>query len=631
MKAEGRRQKEEGRKDSFLTSAFCLLPSAFIRHLFPLALLALLATTLFLPSLIRQEVFTLRDHLDYFQPLRYFTAQELRAGNLPLWNPWNASGEEWLANPQTGVFYPPAWLFVVLPFATAYMLFLLFHLILLGWGSYLLFVRRVSPGAAMTGAAALMFSGPVLSLLDIGTILCTFAWIPLALWCARESAPVAGGLALALSFLAGEPLYAGAAALMYIAASRRVRDAAIAALVAFGVSAIQLLPFLELLAGSDRAGAIDSSQIFQHFMPLRDWPRIAVPPALSERAFDAALGQHFIPMIYMGIVAVAFALIGLTRLRAALPWLALIAIVVVVAAGPKFLASLPVMLFRYPARLVPFAALAVAALAALGWDRVRRERRWLDLIVVAAIVADLVPRALPLLQTAPFRTDIVPYAREIGAKSKILRVGDVEMPLRELWIAGYLNLYDRRFDAGTAAPVTRARYLRLYHRVVARPRRGDVDALAAGTIIGKRALRPPFQLVARTANVLVYRNPTAHPMAALHTRSGAIVPAEWELTSSRARISVDAPEEGVLVLSQQDARGWSVTVDGVPRQTRLVRGVFRGVDVPKGRHEVVWSYRSRALLAGAAMTIVTLLGATFSFCQAVKKKKNFSSCQSNLE
>ena len=159
-------------------------------HRVPLILIALFALTLFALPLARQEVFTSRDHLDYFQPLRWFTAQELKAGRLPLWNPWSASGEPWLANPQTGVFYPPAWIFLVLPFATAYMLFLLFHLVLLGWGAYLLFARSGSREAAMVGAIALMFSGPVLSLLDINNNLATLAWIPLALWCARSSVTV---------------------------------------------------------------------------------------------------------------------------------------------------------------------------------------------------------------------------------------------------------------------------------------------------------------------------------------------------------------------------------------------------------------------------------------------------------
>ena len=98
--------------------------AAWARHRFALALLALVVAILFAPALAQREVFTFRDHSDYFQPLRYFTAQHIRAYVLPHWNPYSASGESWLANPQTGVFYPPTWLFAFLPFETAYMLYL---------------------------------------------------------------------------------------------------------------------------------------------------------------------------------------------------------------------------------------------------------------------------------------------------------------------------------------------------------------------------------------------------------------------------------------------------------------------------------------------------------------------------
>src|SRR5688572_17219129 len=234
--------------------------TVFQRHRFAFALLALLAVVLCLPALLKREVFTLRDHFDYFQPLRAFTADELRAGRLPLWNPYSASGEPWLANPQTGLFYPPAWLFLVLPFETAYMAYLLLHLMLLGWGAYLLFARGAPPGAAMVGAAALMFCGPVLSLLDVSNNFATLAWIPLVLWCALEGAWRRGALVLALAFLGGEPFFAAIAALMY-AIVRRNRDVIWTALLAFGLSAIQLIPFLEFVANSDRAGVVEDTQI----------------------------------------------------------------------------------------------------------------------------------------------------------------------------------------------------------------------------------------------------------------------------------------------------------------------------------------------------------------------------------
>ena len=89
-----------------------------------LAALIVLSLVPFALPLLRFEVFDFRDHSDYFVPLRYFTAEQIAAGSLPLWNPYNASGEPWSANPQTGLFYPPAWLFLILPFTTAYVLYL---------------------------------------------------------------------------------------------------------------------------------------------------------------------------------------------------------------------------------------------------------------------------------------------------------------------------------------------------------------------------------------------------------------------------------------------------------------------------------------------------------------------------
>ena len=583
--------------------------NALRRHRFALAFIALAATILFLPPLLKNEVFTLRDHFDYFQPLRYFTAVELKAGHLPFWNPYSASGEAWLANPQAGVFYPPAWLFLVVRFPTAYMLYLLFHLLVLGWTSYLLFARRASAGAALVGAVALTFSGPVLSLLDISNNLATFAWIPLVLWCAAEGAPIAGGFALALAFLAGEPFFAAVAALMFVIVSRKPRVIAIAAVTAFGLAAIQLLPFLALLAGTDRAVGMKPELIFRDSMPLRDWIRIAIPPHPDASGFDPALGQHFIPVIYVGVVVVVLALIGLTRVRSAAiaGWLALLAIVIALAAGPRLLAHLPLTLFRYPARLLPLGALAIVAIAVAGWDRIRADRRWMDLIIVLIVVAQLIPSARSLLQSAAFNPEVVPYPHDVGTSAKILRVGEIDPSHRAAWMSGYLNLYDRRFDAYTAAPIATERYLRLHAQVLAHPSRELLDVLPAGYILTALEIGPPFERVAHFGGAKIFRNPAARPMASFVTHSRRILPAKWSLDSSHARVEIDAPEEGVLVLAQQDAPEWQLTVDGKKAEKRLVFGVFRGVNLAAGRHEVVWTYRSRAFFWGAAMTLVTLL------------------------
>lgn len=182
------------------------------------AVIVAAALVVFAPALAKNEIFTFRDHADYFTPMRLYTAMHLRAGRLPLWNPYNGSGEQWLANPQTGVFYPPAWLFALIPFSTAYVLYLFLHSLILGSGAWALFRRSAGVAAALVGSVALMFSGPVLSLLDVQNNFTTFAWLPWIVWSAHRDregparSPRLSAVFLALAFLAGEPFYAAVAA-----------------------------------------------------------------------------------------------------------------------------------------------------------------------------------------------------------------------------------------------------------------------------------------------------------------------------------------------------------------------------------------------------------------------------------
>jgi hypothetical protein len=587
--------------------------SSFIVHRSSFVLIAVFALIPFLAPLLLGEVFTLRDHFDYFQPLRWHTATELGAGRLPQWNPYNASGEPWLANPQTGVFYPPAWLHVLLPFATAYMLYLLFHLLVLGWGAYLFFARDASPGAAMVGAVALMFSGPVLSLLDVSNNFATLAWIPLALWCAAEGAWRRGGVVLALAFLAGEPFFAAVGAGLYVVVflrSSTTRRLVGSALLAVGLSAIQLFPFLAFVRISDRAGGTDASVVLADSMPLRDWLRVAVPASTT--------GQQFIPVVYVGIVVLVLALMGVRRRT--LAWLALLAIAVFVSTGPAFLAQLPLTLFRYPARLVPLGALAIVALAVAGWDRVRPGRRWLDLLVVALVVADLAPRVWPLLRSAPFRTDVVPYARDVGAKTKILRVGRVDPAKRTAWIAGYLNLYDRRFDAFTPAPAIAKTYVERHWQLLDAPARPELARRAIGWVLTSYDLRSAFTPVARADGVMLYGNRATLPMAALMMREPAtLVSLPLRFDSSRILVTLDAPREGVVVLHQQHLPGWRVSIDGVEARSVPVDGLFHGVQVTRGYHEIVFTYRAPWLFFGALITIFSVISLTlFSFVKRTR-------------
>jgi hypothetical protein len=578
-------------------------------HAVPLLAIIVIAGSLFGPALLHREVFTFRDHTDYFQPLRYYTAEYLRAGKLPLWNPYNASGEPWLANPQTGVFYPPTWLFVALPFAAAYMAYLLLHVALLGVNAYVLFARSASRGAAVVGAIALMLCGPTVSLWDVNNNLATFVWVPLAIWCGLEHRPRWGGVVLALAFLGGEPFFAAVAALLFVVASRRVRECAAAALIAFGLSAVQLLPFLELLRASDRRAGFDRDTIFRESMRLADWLRVALP----VRGFDPSLSQHFIPIIYLGIVPIVLALVALSAPRKVWPWLVLLAASVVVAAGNhlpagEWIARAPVTLFRYPARVVPFGALAIIALAVIGLDRIPKRRVWVDAALVAVLLVDLVPRTVVLRVVGPLRLDRVPYPAAVGRDLKIIRIGTISAN-RDAWIAGYLNLYTRRFDAATAAPVASQEYISALTHDILNVGIDHLDRMGVGWVITDRPMpRDHYVPVARATDVFAWRSRGAQPMARVLEGSGVFHRVQaLALDASQARVRVDTPHGGTLVLTQQIAPGWKVFIDGREANARVWDRVFRAATVPPGKHEILWIFRPFSLIAGASISLVMLV------------------------
>jgi hypothetical protein len=604
------------------------------------AVITLLSLVVFAPPLLRNEVFSIRDHSDYFQPLRWFTARELRQGHLPLWNAYSASGEPWLANPQTGVFYPPAWLFVALPFSAAYTLYLLLHAVLLGCGGFLLFARLTRPGgAALAAALALTFCGPVMSLLDVSNNFTTFAWIPLILWCALAGVSARmSAVLIAMSFLAGEPFFAALGALLFAVMRRRgVRDLIDVALTSIGLSAIQLLPFLAMVVTSNRGhGGVPRAQILYDSMPLFDWLRIAIPPNLGANAFDARIGQHFIPIIYVGALTVAFALIGsVIGRRRALGWIALVVVCVIVGVGSGFapmaevLARLPITLFRYPARIVPFAALAICALAAIGFDRVIRGR-W-QFVLALVMFADVVFQIQPLLVTAAFDPHRVPYPPGLGRDAKIVRVDMPPVFDRDAWISGYLNLYGGRFDAWTPAPVIAQRYSEYYQSIVKNNELAGANELSAGYILAPKVLRD-FPPIGSMRGAVVHRNGGAFPLAYVRDGiTGRIARVQsLAFTSSSVFIDVDAAADGDVIVTQQSAPGWSVDVDGkaaTPQETSL----FRTVHVARGRHAIKWTYRPVSLFLGACFTLAALLRLLLSswFVKRGQYKKNLLPSQKN--
>jgi uncharacterized membrane protein YfhO len=71
-------------------------------------------------------------------------------------------------------------------------------------------------------------------------------------------------------------------------------------------------------------------------------------------------------------------------------------------------------------------------------------------------------------------------------------------------------------------------------------------------------------------------------------------------------LEVESDRDGVLVLHDLFYPGWEVRVDDVRRPLLRANLLFRGVEVPAGRHRVIFEFRPLSLdnLVAAAADLV---------------------------
>lgn len=276
------------------------------------------------------------DLLLYFYPLRDFAAEALRAGRLPLWNPYTFMGAPFLANSQAGVFYPVNIVLSWLPVATATSFNIALHLMLAALGMFALTRRALglTRTAALCAGCAFGLGGYLGAQIEHLNQVQVLAWLPLGACCVLRASPraawaLAGVLALQISAGHTQSLYLCGVALGLLAlaqslsvaletpaapaarlrAAVRALPAPMLVLIA-GVcgaallSAAQLLPTIELSRESFRAGGLPFNEASS--FSWRPWVigRALLPtygdPLFAE--YSAYLGASGIALATLGIV-----------------------------------------------------------------------------------------------------------------------------------------------------------------------------------------------------------------------------------------------------------------------------------------------------------------------------------------
>ena len=395
--------------------------------------LALAALAILWPLGLTHRVLAGVDALTYFTPYWAYRMAELRAGQMPLWNPYLFLGVPFLANPQAAVLYPLHWPLSWLRPEQALIWSALLHVWLAAGFTYTFARRSLRLSRLAVWLAGLIFGLGGFTLARVENInqLNALAWLPALLWLYDETARAASGrsrirwgaalaVAVALQLLAGHTqttfinmvglgLWAGwpAVAVLWTrrgkgAEEQRSRGDAgtrghgepgtnderparlhdyllplLAVIPAILLAAAQLLPTLELNGLGLRTGGLPYRQAVSFSLRPRLLAQSFLPP--FGRGLDAAFGSEgYAEFVgYAGIAALVLAGVGLSllwRQRAEVkrpPWNVQRATLL---AASGFLLALGVYnpLYYLLWRVIP------------GFDLFRAPARWLELFALGA-------------------------------------------------------------------------------------------------------------------------------------------------------------------------------------------------------------------------------------------------------
>jgi len=344
------------------------------------------------------------DMASFLLPTYRFAQAHLHLGNLPLWNPHLYVGAPFVGDVQSALFYPinlVVWLLSPpLTFRSLEMMSL-FHIWWSGLGTYVYLRDHSSRGAAFLGALAFMFSD--LFIIHFGNLnlIAVASWFPWTFWAFEKARSgrrwrwaVLAGIFLGVGTLAGHPqvtLFIGLALVMdaalWVVLSGDVRlkvgvaltRLALTGIVAFGISAVILLPAAELTRHTVRAAWNYGDTVAFSLAPAQ-WIGMVIPGFFGRSPqFQWSLWPR-VEVGYVGILTLVLAGFAVAMKPdrrsgqlAALAGMSLLFALGVYSVTHGWLTALVPGLsqLRAPARFVFIFDFALVVLAARGLDALR--------------------------------------------------------------------------------------------------------------------------------------------------------------------------------------------------------------------------------------------------------------------
>jgi len=358
-------------------------------------------------------------------PWKTLVIDEIKKGNIPLWNPYNFSGNPLLANFQSQALYPLTIIYYVFSQPIAWTIFLLIQPLLSSIFMYLYCQKLgLSKKGSLFGSLVFSFSSFMSVWFEFSTVGHTVLWLPLLLYLIETIIASKKILSKYLLFLiftvycvltAGHPqdaMYVLIFFFLYLL-TRIIKESLplkqkisklfpfiIASCTAFLLACPQLLPTIELFTKSARVGH-NPSEIFS-FMLLKIWQ---LPMVLYQDVFgNPATRTYFLNDTYVtkvcSIGCVGFILSFLSLFRFKKDWYIrffaisafLILILSIRSPLTEFIYQFPIPILSTgtPTRILFLFLFSLSILSAFGWDNIKNVSKKQLIIIILPLTILLI-------------------------------------------------------------------------------------------------------------------------------------------------------------------------------------------------------------------------------------------------